>query len=321
MQYRRLGRTEIEVSVVCCGTMAMCPHPTYGPPDDAESITAVHTALAAGINFFDTAEGYGDGYAEDVLGRALQGRRGDAVVATKVSASHLRPADVVRACEESLRRLRTDYVDLYQVHWPSREVPFPETANALEKLLKQGKLRAWGVSNFGRLDLKDALEVAAPESNQLPYSLLWRPIEHAVLPLCDESAISVICYSPLAQGILTGKFAVPADVPPPRKRARYCHDEVIELSFDVVEEVRAISREIDEPMSSVALAWLLARPAVTAVIAGARSAEQVTQNVRAGLLRLPRGMVERLDRVSLRLKDALDENPDMWQEGEASRYR
>ncbi len=198
---------------------------------------------------------------------------------------------------------------------------FAETANALEKLKKQGKLRAWGVSNFGRLDLKDALEVAPPESDQLPYSLLWRAIEHEVLPLCDESAISIICYSPLAQGILTGKFASPADVPPQRRRARYCRDEVIELSFDVVEEVRAISMEVDEPMSSVALAWLLARPAVTSVIAGARNAEQVTQNVRAGLLQLPHGMMERLDRVSLRLKDALDENPDMWQEGEDSRYR
>jgi myo-inositol catabolism protein IolS len=321
MHYRRLGSTQIEVSVVCCGTMAMCPHPTYGEPDDGESITAIHTALASGINFFDTAEGYGDGYAEEILGRALEHRRGDAVIATKVSASHLRPADLAHSCEASLRRLRTDYVDLYQVHWPSREVPFAETAGALEGLCEQGKARAWGVSNFGRLDLQQALALAAPESNQLPYSLLWRAIEHEVLPLCDENALSVICYSPMAQGLLTGKFTAPGDIPPPRRRARYCRDDVVSLSFDVVREVRAISAEIEEPMSSVALAWLLARPAVTAVIAGVRNAEQVTQNVRAGQLQLPHGMVERLDRVSLRLKSALDANPDMWQEGENSRYR
>jgi aryl-alcohol dehydrogenase-like predicted oxidoreductase len=301
--------------------MAMCPHPTYGEPDDAESITAIHTALEAGINFFDTAEGYGDGYAEDVLGRALQHRRGQAVIATKASAAHLAPADLTRSCEESLRRLRTDFIDLYQVHWPSRQVPFARTAETLDGLREQGKVRAWGVSNFGGLDMREALGVAAPESDQLPYSLLWRVIEHDVLPLCDDNAISVICYSPMAQGVLTGKFAAPADVPAQRRRARYCREDVIELSFDVVKEVRAISSEIDEPMSSVALAWLLTRPAVTSVIAGVRSAEQVTQDVRAGKLTLPRGMVERLDRVSRRLKDALDSNPDMWQEGDNSRYR
>lgn len=321
MQYRRLGRTEIEVSVVCCGTMAMCPHPTYGPSDDAESINAIHAALEAGINFFDTAEGYAAGYAEDVLGRALERRRGEAVIATKVSASNLKPADLARACEESLRRLRTDHIDLYQVHWPSRKVPFAESAEALEKLREAGKVRAWGVSNFGRLDMKGALEVAAPESNQLPYSLLWRAIEHDVLPLCDESALSIICYSPMAQGILTGKYAVPTDVPAQRRRARYCRDDVIELSFDVVNEVRAISNEIDEPMSAIALAWVLARPGVTAVIAGARNAEQVSENVLAGNLLLPEGLLERLDRVSLLLKNALDNNPDMWREGETSRYR
>ena len=321
MQYRMLGRTEIEVSVICCGTMAMCPHPTYGLPNDAESIAAIHTALEAGINFFDTAEGYGDGYAEDVLGRALEHRRGDAVIGTKVSAAHLAPADLVRACEESLRRLRTDFIDLYQVHWPSRTVPFAESAAVRERLREQGKIRAWGVSNFGRLDMKDALDVAAPATNQLPYSLLWRVIEHDVLPLCDDNAVGIICYSPIAQGVLTGKFTRPADVPPQRRRPRYCHDDVIELSFGVVDEVRAVSNEIGEPMSSVALAWLLARPAVTAVIAGVRNAEQVMQNVRAGKLILPRGMAERLDRASLRLKAALDANPDMWQEGENSRYR
>jgi len=321
VQYRKLGRTGIEVSVICCGTMAMCPHPTYGEPDDAESIEAVHTALAAGINFFDTAEGYADGYAEEVLGRALEGRRDEAVIATKVSASHLREADLMEACENSLRRLRTDYVDLYQVHWPNHELPFAETAGALERLREQGKIRAWGVSNFGKFDLKDALDVAVPESNQLPYSLLWRAIEHEVLPLCVENDISVLCYSPMAQGILTGKYAAAADVPAPRRRPRYCRDDVIELSFDVVDELRAVSEEIGEPMSAVALAWVLTRPAVCSVIAGARNAGQVAQNVRAAGLKLPRAAAERLERVSLRLKDALDADPDMWQSGEDSRYR
>ncbi len=321
MHYRKIGLTDIEVSTVCCGTMAMCPHPTYGDPDDARSIAAVHAALDAGINFFDTAEGYGEGYAERVLGQALQGRGDEAVIATKVSRQNCRPEDVERSCEQSLKRLRTDCIDLYQVHWPNHEVPFAQTVGALQKLKASGKIREWGVSNFGKFDLRDLLEVDRPESNQVPYSLLWRVIEHDILPACRNSSIGVICYSPLAQGILTGKFEKPQNVPAQRQRPRYCDEDVIDLSFQVVDEVRAVSDQIGEREAVVALAWVLARPGVTSVIAGARSPEQVTQNARAGELVLSEGAVDRLNRASLRLKSALDTNPDMWQSGEESRYR
>ncbi len=321
VQYRLLGSTNIEVSRVCCGTMAMWPDKTYGEPDDEASIGAIHAALDAGINFFDTAESYGDGYAEELLGRALDGRRNEAVVATKVSAAHLQEADLKRACEESLRRLDTDYIDLYQVHWPNHDIPFSETARALEELRQEGKIRQWGVSNFGMRDLQGALEVGNPETDQLPYSLLWRAIEHRVLPVCVEEDVGVICYSPLAQGILTGKFATPSEVPPARRRPRYCGEEVMDLSFRVVSELRAIGDEICEPVACVALAWLLAQPGVASVIAGARNAEQVTENARAGNLELPAGIVDRLTEVSESLKQSLDEDPDMWQQGDDSRYR
>ena len=320
MEYRKLGRTGIEVSVVCCGTMAMAPHRTYGQPDDDASIAAVRAALALGINFFDTAENYGDGYAEEVLGRALEGRRDEAVIATKVAPDHLRAADLVRACESSLRRLRTDRIDLYQVHWPNHQVPLAETLGALERLREKGKIIQWGVSNFGKFDLRELLDLSRPEVNQLPYSLLWRAIEHDVVPACVKNEFSIICYSPMAQGILTGKFAGPQDVPAERRRARYCRDNVIGLAFDVVAELRSISAETGEAMADIALAWLLSRPGVTSAIAGARSAEQVAENARAGELVLPQALLGRLTHVSDRLKASLDANPDMWQEGANSRY-
>ena len=322
MRYARLGRTNIEVSVVCFGTQALAPSRTYGDsPDDETSVSAVRAALDTGINFFDTAEAYGDGYAEQVLGRALEGRRDRTVVATKVSEDRLTAEDLVRACEASLGRLRTDHIDLYQVHWPSRSIPFADTAEALERLKEQGKVRAWGVSNFGKADLADALQAQRPESNQLPYSLLWRAVEHDLVPACTKDDVSVICYSPLAQGLLTGKFATSADIPPPRRRPRYCADDVIELSFRALDELRAISREISEPMADVALAWLLAQPGVTSAVAGARTPEQAVENARAGKLQLPAGVIDRLTRASQPLKDALDADPDMWQSGAESRYR
>lgn len=320
MQYRELGRTDIEVSVVCCGTMAMGSSAPFGQQDDEVSVQTVHAALEAGVNFFDTAEGYGAGHSEEVLGRALEGRRDEVVLATKVSRSNLPAASLVASCEQSLRRLRTDYLDLYQVHWAHHGFAFSRIAATLERLKEQGKIRCWGVSNFGREDLTGALDGGHPEVNQLPYSLLWRAIEHEIVPICVQNEVSIICYSPLAQGILTGKFAGPDDVPAERARARYC-TEAAEPSFAVVEELRAVSEGIGEPMPDIALAWVLGRPGVASVIAGMRTPDQARQNARAGELALPQDAAERLTDASGRVKDALDTNPDMWQAGEGSRYR
>lgn len=321
MKYRKLGRTDLDVSVVCCGSMAMGSYGTFGEQDDDLSVQTVHAALEAGISFFDTAEGYGDGRSEKVLGRALEGRRDEVVIATKVSRGHLREARLIESCEASLECLRTDYIDVYQVHWPSREIPFDETAEALERLREQGKIRFWGVSNFGRLDLTDALGAAGrPEVDQLPYSLLWRVIEHEIVPICVDNDVSIICYSPMAQGILTGKFASLDDVPEERARARYC-SEAGELAFEVVDELRAVSGELGEPMADVALAWLLTRPGVAAVIAGMRAPEQARQNARAADVELPPQAVDRLTQASQPLMDAIDKNPDMWNAGERSRCR
>ncbi len=323
MRYRRLGRSDLKVSAVSMGCWAIAGGSTWGPQDESEALGAIQGALDAGINFFDTAEGYGSGYSEELLGRALAGRRDEGVIATKVSRAHLEPETVKESCEASLRRLKTDVIDLYIVHWPSREVPMEETWRTMEDLQKEGKVRVLGVSNFARGDLTELLEVGRPEANQLPYSLLWRAIEHEVVPVCVANDISITCYSPLAQGLLTGKFKTPDDVPVGRARTRLFSSDRPEArhgesgaeaeTFAAIDRIRAVAGELGEPMGRVALAWLLAQPGVGSVIAGARSAAQARENAAAGDLTLSADVVKELSQATETLKEHFGTNPDMWE--------
>ena len=153
MQLRKLGNTEIAVSAVGMGCWAIVGDSTWGPQDEADTLAAIEAALSSGVNFFDTAEAYGDGFSEEILGKAFRGMRDKVVIATKASPNHHEPSRLKKACEDSLRRLRTDYIDVYQLHWPSREVPFDDTWEAMRVLQQEGKIRAASVSNFGAKDL------------------------------------------------------------------------------------------------------------------------------------------------------------------------
>jgi myo-inositol catabolism protein IolS len=329
MEYRKLGKTDIAVSAVAMGCWAIAGGATWGPQDEAESIATVRAALDAGVNFFDTAEGYGGGDSERVLGRALVGRRHEAVIATKVSRSHLSGDEVRQACERSLRRLQTDTIDLYQIHWPSRTVPLDETLAALEKLREQGKVRAIGVCNFGVEDLSDLLAIGWVETDQLPYSLLWRAIEYQIRQKCVDGGLGILCYSPLAQGLLTGKFSTPDEVPEGRARIRFfsgdrplarhgeggCEAE----TFAAIERIRRICDRIRQPMAQVSLAWLLQQPGVTSVIAGARRPDQIKQTAQAADLELSSDIVGELTAATEEVRRILGPNPDMWQS--ESRFR
>jgi aryl-alcohol dehydrogenase-like predicted oxidoreductase len=258
-----------------------------------------------------------------VLGRALAGRRHEAVIATKVSRAHLSGDEVQQACEGSLRRLQTDYIDLYQIHWPSRTVPLDETMEALRKLRGQGKVRAIGVCNFGLQDLSHLLTVGWAETNQLPYSLLWRAIEYQIRQKCLDVGIGILCYSPLAQGLLTGKFSSLDEVPEGRARPRLfsgerpqtrhgeagCEREV----FTAIEQIRRICDGIGQPMATVALAWLLHQPGVTSVIAGARRPDQIRQTAQAGDLELWPEALAALAEATEGVKQKMGLNPDLWQ--------
>jgi len=307
VKHSRLGTTNIEVSAVCCGTMPMGPDNTYGyEPDDATSISAIQAALDTGIDFFETAETYGDGYAEHILGRALEGRRDEAVIATRLSRRSIEDGDLVAACEASLRRLNSDYIDLCQMPGPGNAIPWEDAAAALAQLKQQGKIRAWGVSNLGGKDLRQALAAGEPQSNLVRYSLLWRAVEGEILPLCADEHLSIICYSPLAQGILTGKFASADEIPSSRRQAPYCDEGLLDLSFGVVEELRRVSGDIGEPMADIALAWILAQQGVSSVVVGVRTPGQAVENARAGKLQLPAGVIARLREASEPLREALD---------------
>ncbi len=329
MQRTELGNSGIHVSVVALGTWPMVGDANWGPQDEQDSITTIRRALDLGINFFDTAEAYGNGFAETLLGKALGDRRSEAVIASKVSPDHLRYDDVKRACEGSLKRLNTEWIDLYQVHWPNHTVPFEETFRALLDLQREGKIRVIGVSNFGVRDLQDALALAPVQSNQLPYSLLWRAIEYDIQPLCVKKRVSILCYSPLLMGLLTGKFRSADDVPPGRARTRHFsttrplarHGEPGQekLTFETVAKIRAVAERLAVPMADLALAWLLQQPGVASVLVGARNPRQLQENARAADLSLSDDIVQELSAITDALKEAFGPNPDMWQA--KSRYR
>ena len=323
MKYRRLGKTDIQVSTVCLGCWTLIGDATWGEQKKSDSVDAINAAFDAGINFFDTAESYGGGKSEELVGEVLAERRDKVIIATKVGRRELTASVVAEACDASLKRLNTDYIDLYQVHWPRSGTPVAETVEAMQKLKQAGKIRAFGVSNFGASYLSELMEVGGTQSNQLCYSALWRPIEHDVQPICVENDISILCYSPLAQGLLTGKFVSADDVPEGRARTRLfskdrpqsrheepgCETE----AFEAVARIRGICEETGEPMARVALAWLLHRPAVTSVISGARNADQARENASAGDLELSNDVVERIAEATQPVLDYVGTNADMWQ--------
>ncbi len=195
------------------------------------------------------------------------------MIASKVGPNHLHQADLIEACERSLQNLGTDYIDLYQVHWPNWEIPFEETFRTLEKLRDDGKIRAIGVSNFGPKDLADAINLAHIEVNQLACNLLMRAVEYDIQPMCAEHGIGMLCYSPLAQGLLTGKFRSADDVPEGRARTRHFSNErslarhgepgCEQATFEAIDRIRKVAGEIEQPMGRLALAWLLHQRGVT----------------------------------------------------------
>jgi len=331
MRYTVLPGTEIRVSVIAMGCWALAGDATWGEQSEADSVAATRAALDVGINFFDTAPGYGDGLSERRLGKGLQGLRERAVVATKVGPDAMRPEQLVASVERSLGHLGMDHVDLLQIHWPSREVPFADSWGALERLREQGKARALGVSNFGPLDLAELTRLGVPATNQVPYSLLSRAIEYELRPACLRQQVGILCYSPLLWGLLAGKYASADEVPPGRARSRHfsssrpqtrhteagCERE----TFEALARIRALAARLELPMSDLAVAWLLHQPGVTGVLAGIRQPEQALANAQAADVRLDAATLAELDAATAAVKAALGSNPDLWQSGGASRYR
>lgn len=318
MEYRKLGRTGLKVSALCLGTM------TFGwSADEAESFRIMDAAVDAGIDFFDTADIYSywipgnrGGESEAIIGKWLKGRdRRRIVLATKVrgpmwpgaNGQGLSRAHIIRACEDSLRRLETDYIDLYQTHYPDDETPLDETLSALDDLVRAGKVRYVGCSNYPAwllmkaLWTSDRLSAARFDCIQPHYSLLHRAeFERELEAACLDQGVGVIPYSPLAAGFLTGKYTREDRQPDTSRSESGLIKQLTtdENAYAVLDVVRAIAAEHNARPAQIALAWLLARPSITAPIIGARTVDQLREALGAEAIALTSDQVSQLSAVS-----------------------
>ena len=284
MKYTLLGKSGIEVSRITHGCMELGGGP-WDVREDKENIALLNTALEHGITTFDTAESYGKGHSEEVVGQALHAVRDKVVLCTKVSKENLHKNDVIAACEGSLRRLNTEYIDLYYIHWPNAEIDIGETMEAFLTLKEQGKIRAIGVSNFSVQQMQDAMRYAPLDALQPEYNLLTRGIEKDVLPFCREKNLGVLSYGSLGAGILTGKFKEPPKPAEGDKRANF-YPFFAEPFFGKTQELLVTLREIaeahDKPIAHVAINWVSQQPGMTCALTGSKNVDQAVMNAAAG---------------------------------------
>jgi aryl-alcohol dehydrogenase-like predicted oxidoreductase len=326
MERRRYGSSGFTLPVLGIGCWAYGGGVSdyWGPQDQKDVDGVVAGALDAGINYFDTAEAYNEGRSEEAVGRALKGRRQQAIIGTKVLPAYTEPSILRQHCEASLRRLNTDFIDIYMVHWPIVDQPVEGAFATLAALQAEGKIRSIGVSNFGIHQLQEALSTGARiEVNQLCYNLLSRGIEIDLMPFCASRKIGILAYSPLGQGLLTGKFRSVDEIPPARTRTRHFrgdrpgsrHGEAgaEEEVFTALEGLRQVAQELQAPVAQVALAWCLGRPEITCVLPGIRTAEQLEENQAGATIKLTLETQARLDRLTLALREKLGASPDYYQ--------
>lgn len=282
MQLIDLGDSGIRISPIGVGCWVMGGDWFGGGPQDDNSVKAIHRALEEGVNFIDTAELYGDGHSETVVGQALAGYRRDAaVISSKVWKSHMRRDEVEPACDESMRRMNIDYIDLYFIHYPPENCSIEETMEAMAELKRKGKIRAIGVSNFNVDQMKRAAEVAKIDVVQPCHSLFWRFAEDTVIRWCRENNIGVVTYSPLAQGLLTGKYTsdrIFAEDDMRRQAPLFIGDNYAR-ALAAVEKLRPFAEKYGCSLAQLAVAWAIATPGITSAIIGARNERQMSENL------------------------------------------
>jgi aryl-alcohol dehydrogenase-like predicted oxidoreductase len=317
MQLSTLGMSDLKISPILMGTWQAGKEMWVGI-DDAQSARAIRAAVEAGVTTFDTAAAYGKGHSERILGAALAEVRTEVILATKVFANRLRFNQVIDSCHQSLKNLKTDYIDLYQIHWPAgsfgtRSVPIEETLAAMNELKEKGKIRAIGVSNFSCNQLEEATRYTRIDSLQSPYSLFWRHIERDTMSYCRENNISILAYAPMAQGLLSGKFARGHEFEKGDHRAKnkLFEPENFQRVRQALDRLRPIAEKNAASLAQLALAWVLAH-ANTHPIAGARNADQAVQNARAADLVLSENDLAHMDKIGGLVTDYLDDNPVLW---------
>lgn len=330
MQMKTLGASGIEASVVGMGTWVTGGGAVWNGVDDAESRRAIDVALDAGVNFIDTAPAYGWGHSEEVIGQAIHGRRDKVVIATKCGlwwedqrgAFHyhlngkdmyisLRPDTITVEIENSLRRLGTDYVDLYQIHWPAKEpemTPIAETMACLNRLKDQGKVRAIGVCNLSVPQLEEYSAAGEIASDQFRYSMLYRAPEADVLPWCADKGLATLTYMSLEQGLLTGKVGLDREFKPDEFRSNEDWNAWFKKVnrpkvLDMLAGWAPLTEKYQCTLAQLVIAWTAAQHGVTHVLCGMRTAEQAAQNARAGAIALDAADLEQMRKDAVALGD------------------
>jgi len=318
MEYRALGRSGLRVSVLTMGTMTFGGTGAFadvGSTDTEEAERQVDMCLDAGVNLIDTADVYSSGLAEEILGQVLRGRRDQVLLATKVrmgmgrgpNDSGLSRHHIISGCEASLRRLGTDHIDLYQVHEWDGQTPLTETLHALDDLVRSGKVRYVGASNYTSWQLMKAvgiagrLDLAPLVSHQIYYSLQAREAEYELIPLAVDQGLGVLVWSPLAGGLLSGKYRRNHQAPVGSRHLSDWGEPPVydpEGLYDLVEILIGIAEQHEVSAAQVALAWTLGRPGVTSLVVGARTGDQLADNLEAASLRLTDEERARLDAAS-----------------------
>jgi aryl-alcohol dehydrogenase-like predicted oxidoreductase len=313
-----LGKSGIQISAVIMGTW-QAGKDMWSGIEDEESIRAIKAAVDAGITTFDTAEAYGRGHSERIVGKALKGIRDRTVIATKVFPNHFQYDQVLNSCHKSLKNLDTDYIDLYQLHWPAgsfgtQKVPIEETMKAMNQLKDEGKIRSIGVSNFSSAEIEAASNFGQIDSLQPPYSLFWRHVEKKEMPYCIENGVTILAYSSMAQGILAGKFGrkpsfAKGDHRSSNKLFKLEHYERVLNALDILQ---GVAEKHELTLGQLALAWVISHQGVCA-IAGARNEAQARENAQAMIISLSKEDFIEMDKAGRLVTDHLDDNPVLWE--------
>jgi len=331
MEKRTLGKSGIPVSPIAFGAWAIGGW-MWGGSDKKDSLKAIHACLDNGITSLDTAPIYGFGLSEELVGEAIKGKRDRYEILTKCGMrwegtkgeyfftsndnsgiqrdiyTYSGRESIITECEDSLKRLGTDYIDLYQIHWPDQTTPIEEAMEAFRILMEQGKIKAAGVSNYSVEQMEQAQSVVELCSNQVPYSMVRREIEQDVVPWCLDNSCGILAYSPLQRGLLTGKITPDYPFAPGDNRPDTPHFKINNLirTNKFLDKIRPLAEEKGATLSQLVIAWTLCQPGITVALVGARTEEQVKQNAGALEVRLSEDEVDRINKELGKLKLELD---------------
>lgn len=311
MKYSSLKGLDIELSHLGFGCLQLGGY-GWGKVSETEMARAVHQAIDSGVTLFDTAPIYGLGHSEEILGKILGAQRKNVILTTKVGLvwkkdktfekfTNSSPANINKEIDASLRRLKTDYIDLYQIHWPDPNTSIQDTLFAMDNLKKAGKIRAIGCCNFPLNLLKEALKYSKVQTIQTPYNLIDRGAEKELLPFCDKNSIAVLTYSPIARGLLTGKYNCNTRFGPDDHRSsptdKYFHGEDFPENLKIAQRVKVIATELNKTPTQIALRWVLENSCVTTAIFGAKTVAQLEENIAASNFVLSKEAIQSLNKV------------------------